>query len=210
MAADVAPVASRPAAADAAGVTRSRSLAVAAAVLLPLCAWGWSLRAGRLEVQRRAGAAASQVAGRPVEVRCPGQLRRRLASEIHDGSVRFDGGRPADETRLTGRVCDGLARLIEQGARLELSCLQLDACASEDTSVAYAVAVLTHEAVHLRGVIDEAATECQAIRRSDGVARALGATAQAAAFISDWQFSVAGDRLPDRYRSSADCRVAAA
>lgn len=185
-----------------------RTVAIAAAVLLPLCAWGWSVRAQRLDVERRAGAAASQVAGRPVHVRCPGQLRRRLQAEIHDGSVRFDGGRPADETRVTGRVCDGLARLIDEGARLELSCLQLDACDAKDTAVAYAVAVLTHESVHMLGVMDEAATECQAVRRSAGVAQALGATPQAAAFIADWQFSVAGDRLPDRYRTSGDCRIA--
>lgn len=183
---------------------------IAAAVLLPLCAWGWSLRAERLEVQRRAGAAAALIAGRPVQVRCPGQLRRRLATEIHDGSVRFDGGQPANVTKLTGRVCDGLARLLEEGTRLELACLQLDACKPEDTSVAYAVAVLTHESVHMRGVVDEAATECEALRRSGGVAQALGATPRAAAFIADWQFSVAGDRLPDRYRSVADCRVAPA
>lgn len=187
-----------------------RTVAIAAAVLLPLAGWGWSLRAQRLEVQRRAGAAASQVAGRTVQVRCPGQLRRRLATEIHDGSVRFQGGEPADETRVTARVCDGLARLIDKGARLELSCLQLDACSADDTSVAYAVAVLAHESVHLRGVMDEAATECEAVRRSPGVAQALGATPQAAAFIADWQFSVAGDHLPERYRSSADCRIAPA
>lgn len=184
-----------------------RTVAIAAAVLLLLAGWGWTVRAQRLHVERRAAEAASQVAGRPVQVRCPGQLRRRLANELHDGSVRFEGGQPADETRLTGRVCDGLARLIDEGAGLELSCLQLDACSAGDTSVAYAVAVLAHESVHLRGVIDEAATECEAVRRSAGVAQTLGATPQAASFIADWQFSVAGDHLPERYRSSADCRL---
>ncbi len=113
---------------------------------------------------------------------------------------------PADETKLTGRICDGLGRLIDRGPALDLSCLQLDACSKDDTSVAYGVAVLTHESVHMRGVMDEAATECEAVKRSAGVAQALGATPQAAAYIADWQFSVADDQLPENYRTTADCR----
>ena len=185
-----------------------RTLAIAAAIVLPLAMWGWHLRAERLHVERRAGAAASQVAGRSVQVHCPGQIRRRLTTEIHDGEVQFVDGVPAAETKLTGRICDGLGRLLDRGPALDLTCLQLDACSPDDTSVAYGVAVLTHEAVHMRGVMDEAATECEAVKRSAGVARALGATPQAAAFIADWQFSVADDQLPDTYRTTADCRVA--
>ncbi len=66
-----------------------RTLAIAALVILPLAVWGWHLRSERLTVERRAAAAASQVAGRPVEVHCPGQVRRRLTTEIHDGEVQF-------------------------------------------------------------------------------------------------------------------------
>lgn len=183
-----------------------RTLIIAAAIIVPLAGFGLHLRAERLRVQQRAGAAASQVAGRSVKVNCPGQIRRRLLTEIRDGEVRFVDGRPADETKVTGRVCDGLARLLDEGALLDLSCLQLDACSEDDTAVAYGVAVLTHEAVHMRGVIDEAATECEAVRRSAGVARTLGASPQAAAYIADWQFSVAGDQLPEQYRTTADCR----
>jgi hypothetical protein len=194
--------------ADVRGVERPepRTLAIAAAIILPLAVWGWHLRSERLTVERRAAAAAAQVAGRPVEVHCPGQLRRRLATEIHDGEVQFFDGVPADETKLTGRICDGLDRLLDDGPALDLACLQLDACSEDETSVAYGVAVLTHEAVHMRGVMDEAATECEAVKRSAGVAQALGATPQAAAYIADWQFSVADDQLPENYRTNADCR----
>jgi hypothetical protein len=184
-----------------------RTLAIAAAIVLPLAGLGWHLRAERLHIEDRASAAASAVAGRPVRVHCPGQLRRRFLAEINDGEVQFTDGVPADETRLTARVCDGLGRLLDQGATLDLRCLQLDACSADDTSVAYGVAVLTHESVHMRGVMDEAVTECQAVRRAASVARALGASAEAAAFIADWQFSVADDRLPERYQTSADCRA---
>lgn len=185
-----------------------RTLAIAAAILVPLMGWGWHARSERLYVQDRAAAAASQVAGRPVRVHCPGQLKRRLTPALHDGEVRFLDGRPADETTLTARVCDGLGRLLDRGAALELACLQLDDCSSDDTAVAYGVAVLTHESVHMRGVMDEAATECEAVRRSAGVAQALGASPQAAAYIADWQFSVADDQLPENYRTTADCRIA--
>lgn len=186
---------------------QSRTLAIAALIVLPLAVWGWHLRSDRLTVERRAAVAASQVAGRPVQVHCPGQVRRRVATEIHDGEVQFVNGTPADETKLTGRICDGLGRLLDRGPRLDLACLQLDACSADDTSVAYGVAVLTHESVHMRGVMDEAATECEAVKRSAGVAQALGATPQAAAYIADWQFSVADDQLPETYRTTADCRV---
>lgn len=196
--------------ADAPGVERPepRTLAITAAILLPLAGWGWHVRSERLHVEDRAAAAASQVAGRPVHVHCPGQLKRRLSTEIHDGEVQFVDGRPADETKLTARVCDGLGRLLDRGAALDLACLQLDDCSADDTSVAYGVAVLTHESVHMRGVMDEAATECEAVRRSAGVAQALGASPRAAAFIADWQFSVADDQLPENYRTTADCRIA--
>ncbi len=180
---------------------------IAAAIVVPLAGFGLHLRAQRLHVEQRAGAAASQVAGRTVEVQCPGQLRRRFMTEIHDGEVQFVDGRPADETKVTGRVCDGLARLLDRGVLLDLDCLQLDACSKDDTAVAYAVSVLTHEAVHMRGVIDEAATECEAVKRSAAVAQGLGASPQAAAFIADWQFSVADDQLPEQYRTTADCRI---
>lgn len=183
-----------------------KTLAIAAAIALPLAGLGWHERSGRLNIERRASAAASQIAGRSVKVHCPGQLKRRMLTEINDGSVRFEDGRPADETTVTARVCDGLGRLLDRGAALDLACLQLDACSKDDTSVAYAVAVLTHESVHMRGVMDEAATECQAIRRSASVAEALGASPQSAAYIADWQFSVAGDHLPERYQTTADCR----
>jgi hypothetical protein len=188
---------------------QARTVLLLSAVLLAPLLWGWGERAQRRETERRAGLAAALVAGREVRVRCPGVIRRRLVYEVSHGSVRFGAdGRPADHTDLAGEPCAGLRRLVEQGPRLDLACLRLDACAPADTRVALGVAVLAHEAVHLRGVVDEAATECEAIKRAPVVAAALGATAAAGRDIRDWQFSVAGDRLPERYRSSADCRVA--
>jgi len=186
----------------------NRTLAIAAAVLIPLAVWGWMQRQARLETQRRAAAAAQLVTGRPVQVRCPGVLRRHFEYDINEGDVRFSAdGQPGDVANLAGGPCDGLHRLISEGAALDLSCLQLDACSAQDTRVALGVVVLTHEAVHLSGVMDEALTECRAVQRTPRVAMALGATAQAAAYIQDWQFSVADDRLPDRYQTPGGCKA---
>ncbi len=71
-----------------------RTLAIAAAIVVPLAGFGWHLRSERLHIEQRASAAASQVAGRSVKVHCPGQLRRRFIKEIHDGEVQFVDGRP--------------------------------------------------------------------------------------------------------------------
>lgn len=99
--------------------TRPRTIAIAATVLLVLAGFGWHLRQTRLHIEQRAGAAASLVAGRPVRVHCPGQLKRRFMTEINDGEVQFVDGRPADETQLTARVCDGLGRLLDKDAQLD-------------------------------------------------------------------------------------------
>ena len=186
----------------------SRTVAIAAAALIPLAIWGWIQRSSRLETQRRAAAAAQLITGRPVQVRCPGVIRRHFEYDINDGEVRFGpDGLPGNVADLAGAPCDGLHRLISEGAALDLSCLQLDACSAQDTRVALGVVVLTHEAVHLSGIADEALTECRAVQRSPRVAMALGATAQTAAYIQDWQFSVAGDRLPDRYQTPGGCKL---
>ena len=50
--------------------------------------------------------------------------------------------------------------------------------------------------------VDDAETLAEKQRLLDGD----GATPQAAAYIADWQFSVADDRLPERYQTTADCR----
>ena len=183
-----------------------RTLAIVTAVLLPALAWGWHERAQRIEAQDTASTAATQIAGRPVRVLCPGILKRTFLHEINHGSVRFYDGKPVNDAHLSGTVCAGLRRLISDGPALDLACLQLDTCSKDDTRVALGVAVLTHESVHLRGVMDEAATECEAVRRSASVARLLGASPQAAAYIADWQFSVADDNLPQQYQSAGDCR----
>jgi hypothetical protein len=68
-----------------------------------------------------------------------------------------------------------------------------------------AVHVLTHEAMHLSGRLDEATAECAAIQRDAHTARLLGAPAGAAAALADAYWRGIYPLMPDAYRST-DCR----
>lgn len=155
----------------------------------------------RQAVEGRAAEVAGQIAGRAVSVNCPGPIQQRLLYEIHEGSVRFDpGGEPFDETNLSARTCAGLRRALDRGPAMELDCLAHN-CPAEDEQAAAALAVLAHEAVHLRGVIDEGRTECEARTRIRLVAGSFGLSGRAAEALARWQENDWAEQLPDQYRS---------
>lgn len=66
-----------------------------------------------------------------------------------------------------------------------------------------AVDVLAHESWHLRGVIDEAETECRSLQTMAWTAQQLGATAEQGHAIALAQYTGAYNEMPDRYRSGA-------
>jgi hypothetical protein len=114
--------------------------------------------------------------------------------------VRFDGdGQPVDETQLSFRTCDGLRTVMDRGSGLDLDCLYYN-CPKDVTQAAAALAVLAHESVHLRGVMDEARTECEAHTHIAFVAGRYGLTARATASLAHWQATDWADTLPERYR----------
>jgi hypothetical protein len=156
----------------------------------------------RSDVESRAGAVASELAGRAVSVSCPGPISRVLVYEVNAGWVDYGVDGPADETRLTAEPCDGLRRLIAEGDRLELRCLETDSCSREDREVAIGVAVLAHEAAHLKGIVDEGAAECFSHQNSAWTAERLGASPDDAARIPVWQRDFQSALMPDRYRTS--------
>jgi hypothetical protein len=175
-----------------------------AALLLSITGW-WGLdRADRVGNEHRLEAIASQIAGRDVGVRCPGPLGRALGQDTLEGSVRFDAaGRPADDTRLRATSCAELDALAEGRRGKELSCTERAAilCGRRGAELAMAVDVLTHEAWHLRGIQDEARTECNSLQTMAGTAQALGATPAQAAALARGQLAEGYPRMPDRYRS---------
>jgi len=67
-----------------------------------------------------------------------------------------------------------------------------------------AVHVLTHEAVHVGGDMDEASTECKAIQLDMETAIKLGATFEQALHLAQTYYSIVYPRMPSNY-TSPDC-----
>ena len=149
---------------------------------------------------------ASVIAGRGVEVECPGVFATLTDVDSRDGSVEFGpDGTPADETRLSGATCTRLRSFLA-GDVPGLECLALEAhCSQEAERAAVAVNVLSHEAWHLRGVRSEAAAQCYALQTNAETALRLGATRGEAAAIASWVERRIQPALPSAYRTS-ECR----
>jgi hypothetical protein len=177
-----------------------RAIAICVAVVaVPGLPW-LHARSERIAVEHRAAAVASEATGRAIRVRCPGPIRRRMLYEITEGSVRFDAdGVPSDDTRLSARTCDGLRIVLDHAATLRFACLATG-CGGAEARAAEALAVLTHETMHLRGTMDEARTECLARAHVAWVAERLGVAPEAAQAVARWQATTWQVMLPDQYR----------
>jgi hypothetical protein len=182
-----------------------RAIVLALAVGVP----GWLAleHHDRVVNQNRLSVIASEIAGRPVRVHCPGVLGRALSWDTVDGSVRFDAaGRPSDRADVRARPCAELDALAEGRRQDVLACVALGGgCGAAGDDLATAVDVLTHESVHLSGVMDEAVTECRSLQLMARTAERLGATPSQAHALAAHQLDANYGRLPDRYQS-AECR----
>jgi hypothetical protein len=118
----------------------------------------------RAEAAGRFSAEAARIAGHSVTIRCD-EAGDFVGAVQHADGVASIGGRLA---YLTPERCHDLYRLAVKG---EVTFSQ----------TARALAVLAHEAWHLRGVRDEGTTECYALQSGVQIGRRLGlseATAQ--------------------------------
>jgi hypothetical protein len=166
-------------------------------------AWWLADRHDRIANQDRLAAIASEIAGRPVQVRCPGPLWRAIGYEIYEGTVRVDAdGNPADDTRLSKGICAELDALAEGRRPAQLACAgRSSSCGDDVQAVANAVDTLTHEAIHLRGIYDEGLTECTSLQTMAGTAQRLGATPEQAQNLARLQFDTGLPLMPERYRA---------
>jgi len=182
-----------------------RVLLVAALVGGP--GWWIADRHQRIGNQDRLAAIASEIAQRPVRVRCPSWIGRNLMFETVEGSVAFDAeGRPAGETKLREESCAELDALAEGRRGEALACVERSgSCGNDAQAVARAVDVIVHEAWHLRGVTSEAVTECSSLQTLAWTARRLGATEAQGRGLARLQLETGYPLMPDRYRSG-DCR----
>jgi len=143
-------------------------------------------------VEARLATVASTLTGHRVAVRCETLSQAWLDSHAELGYVRFDAdGRPEPLATLTAQACGDLSAWLASPR----------ADAPLDRIVA--VHVLTHEAMHLAGRLDEARAECEAVQRDARTARLLGATAEQAHELSVRYWQQVYPRLSDDYRSAA-------
>jgi hypothetical protein len=117
----------------------------------------------RAEAARRFSAEASRVAQHPVAIRCD-ESGDYVGAVQHADGVAAVGGRLA---YLTPERCHDLYRLAFKG---EVTFSQ----------TARSLAVLAHEAWHLRGVRDEGTTECYALQSGVELGRRLGLSEETA------------------------------
>jgi hypothetical protein len=144
--------------------------------------------------ERRLATAASVLAGAEVAVRCQTLGGAFVDAGPELGYVRWRAdGSPEPWTLIKRDQCRHLAEYLRSDKRRP----------SRDQVVA--VHVLTHEAMHLAGLVDEAAAECAAVQRDAHTARLLGAAAEDAAALAAAYWEQVYPHMPDGYRS-ADCR----
>jgi hypothetical protein len=135
-------------------------VAAVGALILFLDRPGWddlSPQAQRA-AQDRMSLEASRVAGKPVRIGCD-TSGRYVGAVRHADGVAVPGGTFA---YLTPELCYALERLALHGD------------VGSFTEAARAIAVLAHEAWHLRGVRNEGRTECFALQSGVRVGRRLG------------------------------------
>jgi hypothetical protein len=145
----------------------------------------------RAEAAARFSAEASRVADKPVTIRCDDSGEYVGAVQHADG-VAVVGG---DLAYLTPERCLDLYRLAFK-----------DEVRSNRTG--RALAVLAHEAWHLRGVSDEGTTECYALQTGVEIGERLGLSADEARQMMRQQLvdNALRSQTSPEYRIPGDCR----
>ena len=167
--------------------------ALIGAVLILDGSTGWSSVSGerRSEAVARFSEEASLIAEKPVSIRCD-EARDYVGAVQHTDGVATLGG---DLAILTPEICHDLYRLAFEG---EVT----------GSKTGRAVAVLAHESWHLRGVGDEATTECYALQSGVELGRRLGLDEGRARQLMRQQLTENALRGAEsiEYRVTSDCR----
>jgi hypothetical protein len=167
--------------------------ALGAAIWVVESRTGWDSLSGetRGEAVERFSEEASVIAGKPVSIRCD-EARDYVGAVQHADGVAQVGGELAI---LTPEICHDLYRLAFEG---------------EETGsrTGRAIAVLAHEAWHLRGESDEGATECSALQSGVELGVRLGLSEGTARRLMRQQLTENALRGAStlEYRVTAECR----
>lgn len=143
------------------------------------------------QTEHRLAKVASEIAGRKVDVHCPGILERLVDVSPNAGTVFFDdSGRPANFTDLDQETCSTLDRFADGKTG-----------PNDEPKVARALHVLAHESSHLAGVRDEAAADCYGLQRTALAAGDLGADPAEAERLARIALEERAITAPPDYRS---------
>jgi hypothetical protein len=160
-------------------------------VVLVVVGWAWTHHDNAAN-EHALALVASEIAGRPVGVHCQGLFASLIDINDRKGEVQFPPGQPPDHMFLTRDTCGALKRFRTGHRRLTLG-------------AAEAINTLTHEAFHLRGITNEATTQCYAIQTDAWTVVQLGGTAAEGSAVASLVFAEQAN-MPSEYQSS-DCRA---
>ena len=149
----------------------------------------------RARLEARLSDASSELIHADVEVHCQSFGQAFVDAGAEYGYVRFGpDGVPEASTLIKREQCRDLSDYLRSD--------------KQDPSLEHVVAIhtLTHEAIHMSGVTNEAETECIALQRDAEMARLLGAPADAARRVATMYWVSFYPRMPEAYRSEG-CRA---
>lgn len=155
--------------------------------------WSSLMSQERARAEQRFTREAAAIAGRPVTVRC-------------DDGYAFTGA--GSDAAGVAFIRSGIAYLEPDVCRTLHDIIAGDVPASREDA-AFAITVLAHEATHLRGVRNEAVTECYALQEGAKLGTRLGlASGEARALMQTQLGRDLGDRSVERlgYRLPTECR----
>jgi hypothetical protein len=165
-----------------------------------LAAVGWTKHEDRIREQDRLAVVASTIVGHKVGVRCPNIFRKLVTVSGEAGTVKFDEqGRPANYTDLAPETCDALRNV----GNVDLSCLDTSTCGEKQFRLGWAIHTLAHESFHMRGVGEEAQTECYAMQTTAAVAVSLGIPKGRAEQLQRWIWAKGYPDEPAEYTTTA-------
>lgn len=177
-----------------------RLIAAALLILGALAAVGFARREDRIRQQTTLAGIATELAGRPVGVHCPGFLKSLVDTRGEAGRVGFGAdGRPANHTDLAPSTCSALRHLD----RVDFTCIERSDCGFKEFKAAWAAHTLAHESFHLRGFQDEGIAECYALQNTAFVAERLGVPTRQAQELQAWLYRDGYPNEPEDYRSAS-------
>ena len=166
-------------------------IAVGALALLAVVAAVPVIRHDRLEA--RLSKLASSLVGHQVSVHCQSAGEEFIDAGAELGYVRYNAsGQPEPRALIKREPCSDLRRYISAHGH------------HPSSAEIVAVHVLTHEAMHMRGLTNEAEAECAAMQRDASTATLLGASADDARGLARAYYAGFYPSMPDDYRS-AEC-----